>query len=138
MKLRQIIETAVERKLTTRRITEESDKYTDIYNQIDWDNVASEILKTFKIKTRLSFKQKGKYVEMISDDVIKQCGIFQYAIGSCHISFFSNGLLPDHAENMFWASISLTYPGNGLNIGTLWVGRDNKITIRKETPRKIH
>jgi len=29
----------------------------------------------------------------------------------------------------------LTYPGNGLSIGTIWVAPDGKITLRKDQPR---
>lgn len=133
-KLNKIVEAIVDKKMSTRRfkmVEATEDEYTEIFNQIDWENVAAEILKAFKIKTTLKFRQKGKYVEMISDDIIKQCGIFQYALGTCHLTFFSNALLPAQ-ENIFWGTINLTYPGNGLTIGTIWVAPDGKITLRKQ------
>jgi hypothetical protein len=134
-KLLRIVESIVDKKLIRRQLTESKDKFTDTFNQIDWNNVGLEILKAFKIKTSLDFKHKGKYVEMISDDISKQCGIFQYAIGECHLTFFSNSLKPDN-DTIFWASISLSYPGNGMSIGNIWVKSNGEVIIQKDTPRK--
>lgn len=135
-KLSKIIEAVVDKKIHEHRfkmVEATEDEYIETFNQIDWENVAAEILKAFKIKTTLKFRRKGKYVEMISDDIIKQCGIFQYALGTCHLTFLES-LLPAQ-ENIFWGTIGLTYPGNGLSIGTIWVAPDGKITLRKAQPR---
>lgn len=134
-KIQRIVETIVERKLSKRKLNESGDSYTAIFNQIDWNNVASEILKTFKIKTTLRFEQKGKNVRMISDNIVKQCGLFQNAISRCNLTFFSNSLLPGDTDSIFWAQIDFSYPGNGMTIGTLRVTPEGKVIIDKNQPR---
>ena len=136
-KLQRIVEAIVNKRLSKlkTRLNESEDAYTTTFNQIDWNNVAAEILKIFKIKTTLRFEQNGRNVRMISDNIIKQCGIFQYAISRCNLTFFNNGLKPGGTDSIFWAQINLSYPGNGMNIGTVWVTLDGKVIVKKDSPR---
>lgn len=136
MKLQNIIRQIIKEEVS-KSLNEDNSKYQEVFDSINWNDVEKEILKVFKIKTKLSFELNGKYVSMTSDNFIKQCGVFQYALGSCKLEFFNRELNIDtDKENKFWGTISLDYPGNGLRIGTMWISQDNKIIIQKETPRQ--
>jgi len=136
MNLKTIIKDIIKEEVS-KSLTEDNDtSYQEVYNSIDWKKVGDEILKTFKIKTKLSFELNNRYVSMTSDNFIKQCGVFQYALGSCKLIFFNRELsLDSEKETKFWATISLDYPGNGLKIGQIWITRDDKIIIKKYDPR---
>lgn len=131
------------KKLQSKKLNEAEDATGEsVFNSINWDMVSAEILSKFKIKTKLEFKLKSRghtyHVEMISDNLISQCGIFKYAISECFIAFFSNELFTssdtDH-KLKFWGTIHLDYPGNGMNIGSISIDQDNKIVCRIDTPR---
>ena len=120
-----------------KSLNEDNDtSYQEVYNSIDWKKVGDEILKTFKIRTKLKFELSGNYVNMTSDNIIKQCGIFSYAISDCRLEFFNKRLnTTKSSDNKFWATIQFKYPGNGMNIGTIWITQDDKIIIEKDNPR---
>jgi hypothetical protein len=108
---------------------------TEVFNSINWDKVGDEIKKTFDLNTTLTFKQDRKSVKMISDNLISQCGIFNRAISECYLTFFSNSLSTETDKNKFWATIDLSYPGNGMSIGTVWVMNDDTIIVKTNSPR---
>lgn len=111
--------------------------FQKVFESINWTNVAKEIVLATGIQTQLTFKQyREKYVEMVSENIIDQCGIFNRAIGECYLSFFSNGLNTDEsAESKFWGVINLNYPGNGMAIATIWVKQNDEIVIKIDKPR---
>jgi hypothetical protein len=110
--------------------------YTDVFNSIDWNKVGDEIKRVLDINTTLEFTQRSKYVNMTSDNLINQCGIFNRAISKCYLTFFSNRLFMDNGEDYkFWAIINLSYPGNGMTIATVWVMDDNTIKVEVNEPR---
>lgn len=140
LKEKKLIKEYAKKLVGKKKLNESDANWQEIYDSINWDAVGNEILKTFKIKTKLTFKfnphRKKTGVEMISDNLISQCGIFKYAIDSCGLGFFNRSLSNDQSDDFkFWATIYLNYPGNGMNIGTLWVKSDNTIIIKKDTPR---
>ena len=140
LKEKKLVKEYAKKLVGKKKLNESDTNWQEIYDSINWDAVGNEILKTFKIKTKLTFKfnprQKDSGVEMISDNFISQCGIFKYAIDSCELEFFNRSLHNDPSSDVkFWATIHLSYPGNGMNIGTLWVKSDNTIIIKKDTPR---
>jgi hypothetical protein len=119
-----------------RRVIKEQNEYQDVYNSIDWDRVASEIVKTIGIKAKLEFKLNRKYVDMMSNNLIDQCGIFSKAIDRCNLIFFNSQLMTDPGNNFkFWGTISLSYPGNSMNIGTVSVMQDGSIIVKPLSPK---
>jgi hypothetical protein len=109
--------------------------YTDVFNSIDWNKVGDEIKRVLDINTTLEFTQRSKYVNMTSDNLISQCGIFNKAISKCYLTFFSNSLFIDNEDHKFWATIDLSYPGNGMNIANVWVMNDNSVVVKVNDPR---
>ncbi len=136
MKLMEILKEKIKKEVS-KSLTEDNDtSYQEVYNSIDWKKVGDEILKTFKIRTKLKFELRRNYVEMTSDNIIKQCGIFSYAISDCRLELFNKRLnTTKSSDNKFWATIHFKYPGNGMNIGTIWITQDDKIIIEKDNPR---
>jgi len=112
----------------------------EVYDSINWDLVGKEILKKFHINTKLSFRLGGnagrEYPVMESDNIIKQCGIFKYAIGECYLTFFNAQLNTDSSSKIkFWGTINFDYPGNGMRIGQIVIDNNGKITVDTDAPR---
>jgi len=123
---------------------ENSPKKTEqeIFDSIDWEAVGAAILNKVRIKTKLSFVAKpgngGKVrIEMKSDDIIDQCGIFKYAIASCFLNFFGAWILDpkEHQGVIFQGTLNFTYPGNGMDIGYVSVYENGKIIVALNKPR---
>ncbi len=124
------------REEVQRRVIKEQTELQDVYNSIDWDRVASEIVKTTGIKAKLQFRFNRKYVDMMSNDLIDQCGIFSKAIARCNLIFFNSQLMTDPGNNFkFWGTIALSYPGNSMNIGTVSVMQNGSIIVKPLSPK---
>ncbi len=108
------------------------------FHMIRWNAVGEAIKKKFRIKANLDFELDSRNrVILKCDNLISQCGIFKYAISKCVVSFFGANLKATPSKNgqIFWADIDLTYPGNGMTIGTVVVFEDGKIEIEVNEPR---
>jgi hypothetical protein len=129
--LRQIIREEVKKQVVT-----EQTELQDVYNSIDWDRVASKIIEKTGIKATLEFKFKGKNVDMISNDLIDQCGIFSKAISRCNLIFFNSTLMGEPGNNFkFWSTIALSYPGNAMDIATIAIMQNGSIIVEPLSPR---
>lgn len=129
--LKRMIKEEVKRQVIT-----EQNELQDVYNSIDWDRVASEIVKTTGIKAKLEFRFNRKYVDMMSNDLIDQCGIFSKAISRCHLIFFNSKLMADPNNNFkFWSTIALSYPGNAMDIATVAVMQNGSIIVKLLSPK---
>lgn len=113
---------------------ENDGRYNEVYGSIDWGKVSEKICEGLGIDIGIEFVRKGDRVEMRSENIIDRCGIFGLALSSCYVSFFSNRLY-DEGDCKFWGNINLSYPGNGMNIGEIWVMLDGEIKMDMVDPR---
>jgi hypothetical protein len=121
--------------------------YQNVFESINWEDVKGKILDTFDLRgiavLDIKMNRDDQYgVEMNSNNIVNSLGIFQLALGDCRLKFFNKSLsLPELIEDdeaIFWATIQFSYPGNGMNIGTLWVQKNGEIIITKAAPRGIY
>lgn len=123
-----------------KRLTEDTNEsYEDIFNKLPWSEVSKHISKQLKIpelvKLQYNFKSPS-HVKITSPDLIKYCGIFSIPLGHCYVDFFNSSIITDPSKNIyFWGTIDLIYPGNGLQIATVWIDKNLKIIYKPSEPR---
>ena len=130
------------KNLKSKKLNEDSDDlgYEKVFNSIDWNKVSDTINKVTGLKLNYEYKRNGQYVELISPDVTKYCGLFKKVLKECNITFFNNSLFilsndDQSNKHIFWAGVHLSYQHkdggtNGMRIFQLHVLPDGRIITR--------